>query len=42
MTRMKFLAQDYCLDETLTKEKIDEILRLEDEKRVGEGHLCQS
>lgn len=35
VTRMKFLAQDYCLDETLTKEKIDEILRLEDEKRVG-------
>ena len=33
MTRMKFLAHDYSLDETLTKEKIDEILRQEDFKR---------
>ena len=30
---MKFLAHDYSLDETLTKEKIDEILRQEDFKR---------
>lgn len=30
---MKFLAQDYPLDETLTKEKIDEILRQENLKR---------
>lgn len=33
VTRMKFLAHDYSLDETLTKEKIDEILRQEDFKR---------
>lgn len=33
VTRMKFLAHDYSLDETLTKEKIDEILRQEDLKR---------
>lgn len=33
VTRMKFLAHDYSLDETLTKEKIDEILRQEDYKR---------
>ena len=33
LTRMKFLAHDYSLDETLTKEKIDEILRQEDFKR---------
>ena len=32
VTRMKFLAHDYSLDETLTKEKIDEILRQEDFK----------
>ena len=31
--RFKFLAHDYSLDETLTKEKIDEILRQEDFKR---------
>lgn len=30
---MKFLAHDYSLDETLTQEKIDEILRQEDLKR---------
>lgn len=30
---MKFLAHDYALDETLTQEKIDEILRQEDLKR---------
>ncbi len=35
MTRMKFLAHDYSLDETLTKEKVDEILRQEDLKRQG-------
>lgn len=33
VTRMKFLAHDYPLDETLTKEKIEEILRQEDLKR---------
>ena len=33
VTRMKILAHDYSLDETLTKEKIDEILRQEDLKR---------
>lgn len=33
VTRMKFLAHDDSLDETLTKEKIDEILRQEDFKR---------
>ena len=33
VTRMKFLAHDYSLDETLTTEKIDEILRQEDFKR---------
>ena len=33
VTRMKFLAHDYALDETLTQEKIDEILRQEDLKR---------
>ena len=33
VTRMKFLAHDYSLDETLTKEKIDEILRQEDLER---------
>lgn len=33
VTKMKFLAHDYSLDETLTKEKIDEILRQEDFKR---------
>lgn len=33
VTKMKFLAHDYSLDETLTKEKIDEILRQEDLKR---------
>lgn len=33
VTRMKFLAPDYALDETLTQEKIDEILRQEDLKR---------
>ena len=33
VTRMKFLAHDYSLDETQTKEKIDEILRQEDLKR---------
>lgn len=33
VTRMKFLAHDYSLDETLTKERIDEILRQEDFKR---------
>lgn len=33
VTRMKFLAHDYSLDETLTKEKIEEILRQEDFKR---------
>lgn len=33
VTRMKFLAHDYSLDEMLTKEKIDEILRQEDFKR---------
>lgn len=33
VTRMKFLANDYALDETLTQEKIDEILRQEDLKR---------
>ena len=33
VTRMKFLAHDYSVDETLTKEKIDEILRQEDFKR---------
>lgn len=33
VTRMKFLAHDYSLDETLTQEKIDEILRQEDLKR---------
>lgn len=33
VTRMKFLAHDYSLDETLTKEKIEEILRQEDLKR---------
>ena len=33
VTRLKFLAHDYSLDETLTKEKIDEILRQEDFKR---------
>ena len=33
VTIMKFLAHDYSLDETLTKEKIDEILRQEDFKR---------
>lgn len=32
-TRMKYLAHYYSLDETLTKEKIDEILRQEDLKR---------
>ncbi len=35
MTRMKFLAHDYSLDETLTKEKVNEILRQEDLKRQG-------
>ncbi len=35
VTRMKFLAHDYSLDETLTKEKVDEILRQEDLKRQG-------
>lgn len=30
---MKFLAHDYALDETLTQEKIDEILRQENLKR---------
>ncbi len=34
-TRMKFLAHDYTLDESLTKEKIDEILRQEELKRHG-------
>lgn len=34
VTRMKFLAHDYSLDETLTKESIDEILRQEDIKRL--------
>lgn len=33
VTRMKFLAHDYSLDETLTKDRIDEILRQEDLKR---------
>lgn len=33
VTRMKFLAHDYSLDETLTQEKIDEILRQENLKR---------
>ena len=33
VTRMKFLAHDYSLDETLTQEKIDEFLRQEDLKR---------
>lgn len=33
VTRMKFLAHDYSLDETLTKEKIEEILQQEDLKR---------
>lgn len=33
VTRMKFLAHEYSLDATLTKEKIDEILRQEDIKR---------
>lgn len=33
VTRMKFLAHDYPLDETLTKDKIDEILRQENLKR---------
>ena len=33
VTRMKFLAHDYLLDETLTKEKIEEILRQEELKR---------
>lgn len=35
VTRMKFLARDYSLDETLTEEKVDEILRQEDLKRQG-------
>lgn len=35
VTRMKFLAHDYSLDETLTKEKVNEILRQEDLKRQG-------
>lgn len=35
VTRMKFLAHDYSLDDTLTKEKVDEILRQEDLKRQG-------
>lgn len=29
VTRMKFLSHDYLLDETLTKERIDDILRQE-------------
>ena len=33
VTRMKFLAHDYSLDETLTKEKIEEILHQEELKR---------
>ena len=34
---MKFLAHDYPLDETLTKEKIEEILRQEELKRLTRG-----
>lgn len=37
VTRMKFLAHDYPLDETLTKEKIEEILRQEELKRQTRG-----
>ena len=37
VTRMKFLAHDYPLDETLTKEKIEEILRQEELKRLTRG-----
>ena len=33
VTRMKFLSHDYILDETLTKEKIDDILKQEESKR---------
>lgn len=33
VTRMKFLAHDYSFDETLTKEKVEEILCQEDLKR---------
>ncbi len=33
VTRMKFLAYDYLLDETLTQEKIEDILRQENLKR---------
>lgn len=33
VTRMKFLAHHYLLDETLTQEKIEDILRQEDLKR---------
>lgn len=33
VTRMKFLAHDYSLDETLTKEKVEEILHQEELKR---------
>lgn len=33
VTRMKFLAHDYSLDDTLTKDRIDEILRQEEMKR---------
>lgn len=33
VTRLKFLSHDYSLDETLTKERIEEILRQEDLKR---------
>ncbi len=34
VTRMKFLSHDYLLDETLTKEKVDEILRQEAVKQL--------
>lgn len=33
VTRMKFLAHDHSLDETLTKEKVEEILHQEELKR---------
>ncbi len=33
VTRLKFLARDYSLDETLTKENVEEILHQEDLKR---------
>ena len=39
VTRMKFLAHDYALDETLTQEKIDEILEVVDAVMVARGDM---